>query len=146
MSSGKFTLNFLGQKTKHEADIGFYKPYFVEYTPDKWKGEVSGGAFKFIDEDGSSYNCLIIHHQTYGICLMFDVWHKKFVSGRSTVGDARRMHETIDVGSDEIYPVGCFISPADAWPMVEQYLLNPKEYPKSFLLKDMGEIDWPEIC
>jgi hypothetical protein len=145
MNAGRFTLNFLGQKTKHEADIDYFKPYFLDYMPDNWIAEVNGGAFKFIDEDEFSYNCLIVHSQLYGICLMFDVWNKKFISGKSTVGDVTKMHETVDVGSDEIYPIGCFIPPNEAWVMVEQYLLNPKEYPRSAFLKDTNEIDWPEI-
>jgi hypothetical protein len=46
MSDGKFVLNFLGQETKNEADVRFYRPYFVDYTVDKWDAEVSGGAFE----------------------------------------------------------------------------------------------------
>lgn len=145
MTKARFTINFLGQRTVHEPDIEHLKRYFLEYSPEKWVSEPSGGAFKYIDEDGVNYNCLIVHSQHHGICVMLDKWNKQFVSGKSTVGDASRMQEVVDVGSDEIYPVGCFVSPDLAWPIVEQYLNEPTKYPSSELLKDTTEIDWPEI-
>ncbi|MGC1503974.1 MAG: hypothetical protein WA782_07500 [Sulfitobacter sp.] len=143
MTDGKFTLNFLGQSTKHVVDTAFYRPYFMDYDPEKWRGDVSGGAFKFIDSERTSHNCLIIHSADHGICLMFDKWNKKFIAGVATMADQSRLHETVDVGSDEIYPVGCFISPQQAWPLVESYLTDPTAFPKSDLLKDVNEIDWP---
>lgn len=143
MSDGKFTLNFLGQPTRREADSADYRPYFLDYDPEKWDAEVNGGAFKFIDPEGASHNCLIIHSADHGICLMFDKWDKKFIAGVATVADEGRMQETVDVGSDEIYPVGCFISPQEAWPLVESYLNEPNTFPHSALLKDVNAIDWP---
>lgn len=143
MTDGNFTLNFLGQGTKHEADIAYYRPYFMDYDPDKWSADVSGGAFKFRAPEGASHNCLIIHSAGHGICLMFDKWNRKFIAGVSTIADESRLHETVDVGSDEIYPIGCFISPQQAWPLIESFLTNPTAFPQSDLLKDVNEIDWP---
>ncbi|MDF3412928.1 hypothetical protein HKX54_00530 [Sulfitobacter sp. M57] len=143
MNDGTFTLNFLGQGTKHAADADEYRPYFLEYDPAKWAGETSGGAFKFVDPEGASHNCLILHSAEHGICLFFDKWDKKFIAGVATLGDENRLQETVDIGSDEIYPVGCFISPQQAWPLVESYLNTPTAFPQSPLLKDVNDIDWP---
>ena len=74
------------------------------------------------------------------------MFHRKDGRARQTmvtVGDLTRMNEIVDVGSDELYPAGAFVSPRDAWPLVEQFLRNPTQFPSGDLLKNNAELEWP---
>lgn len=144
MNGGNFVLNFLGQRTRKEPDLDYYRDYFMDYKPEKWNHEPFGGCFRFNAIDGSVHSCLIVHKEGLGVCLVFICVQNEIYDSKTTIGDPSRMQEVVDVSTDEFYPVGSFIEPDNAWPMVEQYLLNPIQFPQSDYLKNTEELNWPD--
>lgn len=147
--SGRFNLNFLAQETTEEVNVEYYRPYFEDYSPEKWEAEVNGGAFNYFSDDGKEYSCLIAHDPQLGILVQFGIWDKESTENNCswiTVSDTTKLNKFIDVGSDELHSVGSFVSPMEAWKLVETFLINPQDFnPLEFKnLTDASKVPWPE--
>lgn len=145
MEKGEFNLNFLEEGTREDPDPTYYRDYFVNYSPEKWEGDVSGGVFQFFADTGPEYTLQFSHSAEHGISLSYTADLNGKYEMLVTVGDPRRMSEIVDVGVDELRPVGSFLPPQEAWPIVEAFLRNPTEKPPSTKLVPIAEANWPKL-
>ena len=49
-----------------------------------------------------------------------------------------------DIGDEEFYPVGAFISVEDAWQLVEDFIKHPDDKSGKVKWVSSNELDWPE--
>ena len=145
MAEGEFNLNFLEEDTAEVADPAHYRHFFLEYAPEKWAGDVSGGAFQYFHGEDDEYTLMFSHSAEHGISLSYTTDAGGAYSMLVSVGDPARMDEIIDVGVDELRPVGSFISPQDAWVIVEGFLTAPMEKPASDKMIPIARANWPNL-
>ena len=142
----KFNISFLDRWFTTPPDVKFFQPYFLQYSPEKWVSEQAGGLLQYFDSKGNRYACMIVHSPEHGICIMLNKKKNREHSYTLvTVGNRDLMNEIIDVRSDERFPVGSFVKPADAWPIIEQFLNNPTLKPISNYIVDIKYADWPDL-
>lgn len=147
MTEDGFRLVFLDQPARTVADPADYQDYFLAYDPEKWAAEQEFGLFRYRRADRGHY-CIFRHSREHGIVVEFGVEDGKSRSILKTwvtlAGEAR-IDEIVDVGSDELFSVGCFVTPQVAWPLVESFLRDPTTIPRSDVLVDSDTIDWPQM-
>lgn len=140
-----FVLNFLGQGTRRNPAPDYFRGYFLEYRPEKWVAPVSGGSLKYIDENDKHYDLVISHSREAGISLAYAAGEGSEGVYFVSVGEPAKLSEIIDVGVDEFVPLGSFVTPKQAWVVVEQFLKNPTKLPCAEFMRDIEDTDWPEI-
>ena len=148
MTNPKFVLNFLNQPTRFQADPNDYRDFFESYDSRKWQEGGNGGSFKYFSDDGKIFTCLIAHSSEHGILVQLgarDTVQKKRFRSYITVGNKDKLNDFVDIGSDEVFSVGCFVSPQKAWILVREFLREPTKTPSSALLIDASLIPIPEI-
>lgn len=140
-----YILNFLGRRTRTDPSPSYFRGYFVDYTPQKWAAPVAGGSFAYIDRDDRHYDLVVQHSPHHGVCLGYSSGEGADAVFDVSIGDAERLSEVIDIGSDERVPVGGFVAPARAWPVVEAFLLHPTRRPVADFMFDIEDTDWPDF-
>ena len=145
MDNAEFSLNFLEESLRTDPDPSYYEHFFLSYAPEKWVSDVNGGLFQFFDETETEYSLTVQHSPNHGISLTYMFGEGFDVKTFVTIADAAKLADVIDVGVDEFVPIGSFISPEAAWPMVKAFLLDPKSIPDPKQMFDIEKTDWPDL-
>lgn len=127
------------------CDAAKWKPYFSEYQADVWDAE-GDGVLQFHADDGKEYSLVIVHWSGVGFLLQLAC--RNLTTNRSewckfSVSDRNRLDQ-FEERDDLHYPVGCFLSPTDAWPAVEDFLSQPTQPSSRIGWIDDAEVSWPE--
>jgi hypothetical protein len=132
---------------KGGTDAGLWRDYFLKYDPVIWDSDGDGGGvINFYDDDNKEIGLVIQHWHPLGFLLQLDC--RNLTTNHSewckfSVGDPNRLDQ-FEVRDDLHYPVGCFLSPTDAWLAVEDFLSQPTQPSSRIGWIDGADVSWPE--
>ena len=107
----------------------------------------NGGSFQYFFVDGKIASLLALHHRSLGYLLnyvLYDRDRKKVLKDFFSVGSSEKMDLVEDIGDEEFYPIGAFISLEDAWKAVEDFINHPSKKSSKINWISSDEISWPD--
>lgn len=122
-----------------------WKKYFSEYNPEIWDAE-GDGVLQYYSEDNKEFSLIIVHWRGVGFLLQLacrDLETNRSRWCKFSVSDSSKLTE-FQEQDDLYYPVGCFLSPNEAWLAVEDFLNAPTNPSSRINWIDDHEISWPE--
>ena len=145
---GEFHCNFLDWATNNSSDPEKYKDHFLNYDPQKWLAGSGGGAFTYRDDEFADCTIIALENPKYGIMFMYNLRRKgdKKGEGWLTVGNVELINQIEDVGDDQFFPLGSFVTPEEAWLALEDFFKHPTEKPKRVKWVNVDDVEWPEDC
>lgn len=121
-----------------------WRKYFSEYCVGDWISE-GDGVLQYY-ENNEEYSLVINHWLNQGFlmeqgCRNLDTNRTEWC--KLSLSDRGRLTEFAEQ-DDLHFPIGCFISPSQAWLVVEDFLRKPTQLSPRVQWVDYSEIVWPD--